>query len=317
MPTASRVRRRAESRHSPRRGGSTARSAMRLPRWRAIAARGSSSCATRSASSSALGLAAGEAQALIEERNRLANRGRLAESAPEAHSHSATKATATTRMRSQRARPACCAAQRPSIRALEPALALVEEVADRARRGRARSWLSISTGSMRIRRGRTRSSAASRAIEDLARKHRVEAPALPAEARGTAIRARDARTVRISCWAGSTSASPVLRKRYAAAAAGLAARRGVPRHRLATAVTSLMRQLGMPGGRFEIAVETDADSDPQSTGADRIEFLVSANPGEPPKPVAESPPAANCRASASRCRSPRARRQCPHLHDLR
>jgi DNA repair protein RecN (Recombination protein N) len=47
-----------------------------------------------------------------------------------------------------------------------------------------------------------------------------------------------------------------------------------------------MRQLGMPGGRFEIAVETDTASDPQSTGADRIEFLVSANPGEPPKPVA-------------------------------
>ncbi len=47
-----------------------------------------------------------------------------------------------------------------------------------------------------------------------------------------------------------------------------------------------MRQLGMPGGRFEISVEPDAAADPQPAGADRVEFLVSANPGEPPKPVA-------------------------------
>jgi DNA repair protein RecN (Recombination protein N) len=47
-----------------------------------------------------------------------------------------------------------------------------------------------------------------------------------------------------------------------------------------------MRQLGMPGGRFEVAVETDRAADPQAAGADRIEFLASANPGEPPKPVA-------------------------------
>jgi DNA repair protein RecN (Recombination protein N) len=43
----------------------------------------------------------------------------------------------------------------------------------------------------------------------------------------------------------------------------------------------------MPGGRFEIAVETGADADPRTDGADRVEFLVSANPGEPVKPVAK------------------------------
>jgi len=56
--------------------------------------------------------------------------------------------------------------------------------------------------------------------------------------------------------------------------------------KLATAVTALMRQLGMPGGRFEVSVESDADSEPGPDGAERIEFLVSANPGEPVKPVA-------------------------------
>ncbi len=48
-----------------------------------------------------------------------------------------------------------------------------------------------------------------------------------------------------------------------------------------------MRQLGMPGGKFEVAVETDPAAGPRPAGADRVEFLVSANPGEPVKPVAK------------------------------
>ena len=78
-----------------------------------------------------------------------------------------------------------------------------------------------------------------------------------------------------------------LKSRYAKAASTLgAARRGAAR-KLANAVTGLMRQLGMSGGRFEIAVESDAGSEPQAAGADRIEFRVSANPGEPVKPVSK------------------------------
>ena len=41
----------------------------------------------------------------------------------------------------------------------------------------------------------------------------------------------------------------------------------------------------MPGGRFEIAVEPAANTDPAPDGVDRIEFLVSANPGQPVRPV--------------------------------
>jgi DNA repair protein RecN (Recombination protein N) len=78
-----------------------------------------------------------------------------------------------------------------------------------------------------------------------------------------------------------------LRLRYAAAAASLGASRSAAARKLASAVTALMRQLGMPGGRFEIEVESGADTDPGPHGAERIEFLVSANPGEPVKPVAK------------------------------
>jgi DNA repair protein RecN (Recombination protein N) len=47
-----------------------------------------------------------------------------------------------------------------------------------------------------------------------------------------------------------------------------------------------MHQLGMPGGCFEAHVESDAEATPSPGGADRVEFLVSANPGEPAGPIA-------------------------------
>jgi DNA repair protein RecN (Recombination protein N) len=77
-----------------------------------------------------------------------------------------------------------------------------------------------------------------------------------------------------------------LRRRYDAAAVALSDARRAAARKLAGAVTALMRQLGMPGGRFEIDLQTDASAEPQPAGADRVEFLVSTNPGEPPKPVA-------------------------------
>ncbi|MDP9197782.1 MAG: DNA repair protein RecN, partial [Pseudomonadota bacterium] len=77
------------------------------------------------------------------------------------------------------------------------------------------------------------------------------------------------------------------RKSYDAAAAKLSDARRNAGRKLATAVTSLMRQLGMPGGKFEIAVETDTTQAPAGAGADRVEFLVSANPGQPVKAVAK------------------------------
>jgi DNA repair protein RecN (Recombination protein N) len=47
-----------------------------------------------------------------------------------------------------------------------------------------------------------------------------------------------------------------------------------------------MHQLGMPGGRFVAAVEHDPEGTCAPHGLDAIEFLVSANPGQPPAPVA-------------------------------
>ncbi len=55
---------------------------------------------------------------------------------------------------------------------------------------------------------------------------------------------------------------------------------------LSSQVTEVMQTLSMRGGRFEIAVSV-SDSDTMLVhGRDRIEFLVSTNPGQPLKPLA-------------------------------
>jgi DNA repair protein RecN (Recombination protein N) len=47
-------------------------------------------------------------------------------------------------------------------------------------------------------------------------------------------------------------------------------------------ISSAMHELGMPGGRFNIALEDLPAGELTAHGLDRIEFRVSANPGQPP-----------------------------------
>ncbi len=55
---------------------------------------------------------------------------------------------------------------------------------------------------------------------------------------------------------------------------------------LADRITELMRELGMPHGQFVIDLNT-VEEEPRPDGLDRIEFLVSTNPGQPPSPLAK------------------------------
>jgi DNA repair protein RecN (Recombination protein N) len=47
-----------------------------------------------------------------------------------------------------------------------------------------------------------------------------------------------------------------------------------------------MQQLGMAGGRFEARVAPEPDAAPAPHGSDVVEFHVSANPGQPLRPLA-------------------------------
>lgn len=54
---------------------------------------------------------------------------------------------------------------------------------------------------------------------------------------------------------------------------------------LSEQITKEIQQLGMPGGKLTIKVTLDEQAAPSPTGSDKIEFLVSTNPGNPPKPL--------------------------------
>jgi len=55
--------------------------------------------------------------------------------------------------------------------------------------------------------------------------------------------------------------------------------------KFASSVSDAMGGLGMPGGKFEIALEALAEGAERASGLDDIEFLISANPGQPPMPL--------------------------------
>ena len=52
---------------------------------------------------------------------------------------------------------------------------------------------------------------------------------------------------------------------------------------LSDAVSALMDELGMAGGRFLATLETQGSDEPHPDGAERVEFLVAANAGQPPR----------------------------------
>jgi DNA repair protein RecN (Recombination protein N) len=80
---------------------------------------------------------------------------------------------------------------------------------------------------------------------------------------------------------------------YVTVAAKLTQARSATAHRLGIDVSALMGELGMPGGRFEAQIENirldrmrldrSEKSTPDPQGLERVEFLVSANPGQPPR----------------------------------
>lgn len=76
-----------------------------------------------------------------------------------------------------------------------------------------------------------------------------------------------------------------LQQQYANAADALGTRRRDAATRLAAEVSALMGELGMAGGTLAIELEPAGGGDPDPQGRERCELLVSANPGQPPRPL--------------------------------
>ncbi|MDU9411860.1 DNA repair protein RecN [Pseudomonas sp. zfem005] len=76
-------------------------------------------------------------------------------------------------------------------------------------------------------------------------------------------------------------------RHYQTKAAELSKLRGKSAGKLAKAVEVEMQRLGMPGGCFTIELHPLQAQDPQANGMEQVEFLVSANPGQPLKALAK------------------------------
>jgi DNA repair protein RecN (Recombination protein N) len=122
------------------------------------------------------------------------------------------------------------------------------------------------------------------AIESIARKHRIEPAGLPAlqaelSEEFQKLDSLEASLSQIEKRLGES------RAQFASACAKLSAARRKAAAWLSRQVAESMQTLGMPGGTFQIAVNALGADDASSHGADEIEFLVSANPGQPPRPL--------------------------------
>ena len=124
------------------------------------------------------------------------------------------------------------------------------------------------------------------AIHDLARKHRVSPRELPAQTerlreRVASLASSEQRTLEIE--RGVASAEEVHRT----LCARLTTLRRKAAGRFAQQVTENMRELGMPAASFAVDVRAADTTLLSRSGADRVEFIVSAGPGQPARPLSK------------------------------
>jgi len=123
-------------------------------------------------------------------------------------------------------------------------------------------------------------------VHDLARKYRVSPEQIPetlgrlrAELQGLE---RDDSELE-----GLGRERDTARSAFLAAAERLSERREQAAARLSETVAAAMQELGMGGGRFAADVRREPEPNAGPQGLDRVELLVSANPGQPLQPLAK------------------------------
>lgn len=119
-------------------------------------------------------------------------------------------------------------------------------------------------------------------LHDLARKHRVPMETLgehrdAMEAEVEQLRGAD---TRLQALAGQIERAA---GQWQTVADTLSASRRKAAKALSDTTTSLIGELGMGGGQFLIDIEPQAVAKPDPNGAERVEFLVAANAGQPPR----------------------------------
>ena len=232
----------------------------------------------------ALQLKSGELVRLAEERARLANRGRLAEATQLALQLLYESEEGSSHASASRALQALRGLASVDSK-LESVLPLVESAAIQIREAaheltRYRDNLDLDTA----RQDQVERRLA--AIEELARKHRVQP---------TELAERSAQLVaELETVERAEMDLAVLRKDLGAAlenfrtlATQLSAKRTTAGRVLSKDISTRMQTLGMSGGRFQVEVTQDGSAEPTQHGVDQIDFRVTANPGQPLRPLSK------------------------------
>lgn len=124
------------------------------------------------------------------------------------------------------------------------------------------------------------------ALESAARKHRVEVDELASVLEQCRRDVQQLESVEFTLEQLDAQINEALKK-FTTACQQLSRARIKTAGELSQRVTTLMQTLGMPGGKFAAQVRELDESDCNEHGADDVEFMVSANPGQPLKPLAK------------------------------
>ena len=124
------------------------------------------------------------------------------------------------------------------------------------------------------------------AIQTIARKHRVEATDLGDIQSRLRSQLDDLRNAseRGDALQGDVDAAETA---FLGLATSLSKKRSAAAKRFSSDVAAAMAGLGMPDGRFEVQVERGDTANARANGIDRIDFLISANAGQPPMPLSK------------------------------
>ncbi|MBU6198021.1 MAG: DNA repair protein RecN [Xanthomonadaceae bacterium] len=223
-----------------------------------------------------------EFDALNETHKRLANAGQLLQgSAAVAELLDGDSEFAALRALTRARNELSCLAE------LDPALAPARELLDAAaiQLGEAHTAIGRYRDGLELDPDRYAETEAQIAkLHELSRKHRIpaaelktHAQTLRAELEGLRGAGEKLETLRRE--------RDAIRNDYAGAAAELSQRRLAATKKLDKEITALMAELGMPGGRFTTELAASESRVPDAQGAERADFLVSANPGQPPRPL--------------------------------
>jgi DNA repair protein RecN (Recombination protein N) len=226
-----------------------------------------------------LQLRAGELGELEEEHARLANAGQLLESCASSlqRLYDADEGSAhdqiSLALREVEELAGLDASLQPVREMLTEARIQVQEAADTLRRYTDR----VEQDPQRLQNVELRLGT----LHDLARKHRVEPDTLPALFERLAeelatLEQADQRLDQLETQVRESAGQ------YREAAARLHQARAKAAREFGARVSAAMQDLGMPGGVFTVEVMAREDGRFTAMGSDRIEFRVSANPGQPP-----------------------------------